>query len=265
MRCLIYDGTPMGLINAMAVALDGAAALDDPPLVEFIPQEHFRPRLFGEVRWIETDYAAAGAFLRELAARLPSAVWREVLVSFFTGEPEAGTTLHTYLRLLFRTGGKAAEDWTDDLVRRVHQLSGRVQHEIQRLHGFIRFQRLPNDLYYAQVTPDHPILPLLAPHFAARFADQQWLIHDSRRNNGIYYDGNRWVFLPAVTFPTAPDAALAARLADEDLCQSIWREYFHQIAVTERTNPRLQRQRLPRRYWGNMTEMQKREEPDPPA
>lgn len=190
-----------------------------------------------------------------MAARLPADSFTEVFTCFFAGEHGFEDTLLRYLRLLLATGGRAAENWTDETVRRIHKLGGRIGYEIHRLHGFVRFQRLPDGLYYARVTPDHPILPLLAPHFTARFADQRWLIHDLRRNAGVYYDGAHWHFLPEVAFPTAPEHALAACDPLEELCQAIWREYHGTIAISERTNPRLQKQRMPVRYWGNMTEM----------
>ena len=258
MITFVYDGTPVGLANAAAAALDLAGDAAACAGMTIVAADRFRPNLFDEARRVETDYPAALAFWRDLAARLPADSWAEVFACFFAGEPGMEDPLLRYLRLLLETGGRAAANWTDETVRCIRQLSGRVSHEVHRLHGFIRFQRLPNGLYYSQVTPDHPILPLLAPHFAARFADQQWLIHDLRRNAGVYYDGRHWMFLPEVAFPTAPDQALAAPDPLEHLCQEIWREYYGTIAIKERTNPRLQKQRLPVRYWGNMTEMRNR-------
>lgn len=253
MIVLVHDGTPMGLATAAAYAL--RLADETGAGVSLASRSHFRPDLFAETRAVETDYQSATAFLRELRTRLPMDLWREVLVCFFAGEPDLENTLLVYIRLLLRTRGRAAQNWADGTVRAIRRQSGRVFHEIARLHGFVRFERLPGGLYYARVAPDHPILPLLAPHFAARFADQRWLIHDLKRNSGVYYDGRRWAFLPEVSFPTAPDKALAAPDPQEELCQEIWRAYFAAIAVEERRNPRLQRQRLPRRYWENMTEM----------
>lgn len=255
MLVFVYNGTPVGLANAVAAALDPDEKVASQGDISIAAADRFRPNLFDEARRVETDYPAALSFWRDLSARLPRPLWNEIFICFFAGEPGFEDPLLRYLRLLLMTGGRTAADWTDETVRYIHKLSGRVGHEIHRLHGFIRFQRLPSGLYYSRVAPDHPILPLLAPHFAARFADQQWLIHDLRRNAGVYYDGGHWCFLPEVAFPTAPDRALAAEDPLEHVCQEIWREYFKTIAIEERANPRLQKQRMPVRYWGNMTEM----------
>ncbi len=264
MIIFVYDGTPVGLANAVAAALDPGGDAAARAGTTIVAADVFRPNLFDEARRVETDYPAALAFWRDLAARLPADLWTEVFTCFFAGEPGIEDPLLRYLRLLLSTGGRAAADWTDETVRFIRRLSGRISHEVHRLHGFIRFERLPNGLYYSRVTPDHPILPLLAPHFAARFADQQWLIHDLKRNTGVYYDGGHWYFLPEVAFPTAPDQTLAAMDPLEHLCQEIWREYYKTIAIKERSNPRRQKQRLPVRYWGNMTEMRNQPPPAPP-
>ena len=282
----VYDGTPVGLINALAAALRDGKGTEIRP----VPVERFQPGLFAAARRIGTDQYSAGAFLHSLSARLPPEAWRGLFYCFFTGcfftgEPGVEATLLDYLRLLLETGGRAADDWTDETVRRAQRISRRVGHEVHRLQGFVRFEKvagtptpasraddsggcgeaiapygsqgesgIPPALYYARVEPDHAVLPLLAPHFAARFADQTWLIHDLRRNTGIHYDGRRWVYLPAVAIPAAGGGGLQPA-PDEDLYQGVWRGYFQAIAIPERLNPSLQRQRAPGRYWGNMTEM----------
>ncbi len=43
---------------------------------------------------------------------------------------------------------------------------------------------------------------------------------------------------------------------DERLYQQLWRNYVRYTAITERTNPRKQRQDMPVRYWKYLTEMQ---------
>ena len=248
----LYDGTPMGLITAIALTLRG---MIDPR------RSGSSPRL-ASARHSSKKYAVSQRipspptnFCAVSPPGSPTLVWKELFICFFTGEPGMEDPIMAYARLLLASGGGAADNWADDTVRRVRQLSRRVLHEIRRLHGFIRFERLPDGTYYSRVEPDHPLLPLLAPHFAARFADQRWLIHDLRRNTGVYYDGKTWVFLPEVRFPTPPEAALAVRDADETAYQDVWHEYFRTIAIEERRNPRLQRQRVPKRYWGNMTEL----------
>ena len=284
----VYDGSPDGLICAVATALRDEAEAEQPTDPHLTAANDFQPSLFGEVRTIASDRVLSRAFLRLLAARLNRDTMGHLLFCFHSGEAGMEDTILDYTRLLLGTGGRAHDDWTDETVRKARQLSGRVGHEIHRLHGFIRFRRLADGTYYAPVEPDHALLALLAPHFAARFVDQRWIIHDLRRNTGIYYDGEGWFELTDVSLPLNPLArtSLSSQVAfiqyacqpgnqpgerlsgwhycsiecnlvskDERVYQDVWREYFQRIAIPERRNPVLQRQRLPVRYWGNMTEM----------
>ena len=248
MRSYLYDGTPVGLLTALAAALEEGG--DEARLFPPGPG----PGLFAVVERVPADPGRAAAFLRHLAAHLPPEIFAELFHAFFADEPEAGTAILAYLRLLLRTGGMAAEDWTDERVRKARRLAQRVRHEVHRLHGFIRFRRLTDGTYYAAITPDHAVLPLLAPHFTARFADQRWLIHDTKRNSGLYYDGRRVHYLPAVERALGqPGGPLPSE--EEGLYERLFREYFHRIAIPERRNERLQRQRVPLRYRRNMVEM----------
>jgi len=249
MRSYLYDGTPIGLLTALAAAIEE----DGGGEAEIFPPGP-GPGLFTQARRVPADPGRAAALLRYLAAHLPPEILAELFPAFFAGESGAGMTILDYLRLLLRTGGGAAEDWGDERVRRARLLARRVRHEVHRLHGFIRFRRLADGTYYAAVSPDHAVLPLLAPHFAARFADQRWLIHDTKRNSGLYYDGRRVCFLPAVEGTPGRPGGLPPS-EGEEIYERLFREYFRRIAVPERRNERLQRQRVPLRYRRNMVEM----------
>mgnify|MGYP002569755837 CR=1 FL=1 len=54
----------------------------------------------------------------------------------------------------------------------------------------------------------------------------------------------------------------ADKLADEWLAederrfQLLWKSYFRALAIPQRTNERLQRRMMPRRYWKHLTEME---------
>ena len=107
-------------------------------------------------------------------------------------------------------------------------------------------------------TPEHDALPLALDYFTDRFADQRWLIYDRKRDYGYYYDG------ASARRVTLEDdrGMIADKLADEWLAederrfQLLWKSYFRALAIPQRTNERLQRRMMPRRYWKHLTEME---------
>jgi probable DNA metabolism protein len=99
-------------------------------------------------------------------------------------------------------------------------------------------------------------------HFKDRFGDQPWLIFDTKRRYGFYYDQHE---VTRITFQNTEDLPFNldnGKLNDETLSeddklfQDLWRTYFKAICIRERMNPKKQLSDMPRRYWKYMTEKQ---------
>ena len=97
--------------------------------------------------------------------------------------------------------------------------------------------------------PDHQVLELLADHFADRFKNNPFIIHDIKRNKAVVGSGGIW-YLTYFTGEELPEPC-----SDERQYQKLWKQYFETIAIRERTNPRCQKTLMPVRYWKHLTEM----------
>ncbi|MDR0541581.1 MAG: DUF4130 domain-containing protein, partial [Dysgonamonadaceae bacterium] len=99
--------------------------------------------------------------------------------------------------------------------------------------------------------------PLCAGFFQDRYADQRWLIYDSRRNFGLYYDLKK---TEIVRFEQPPASLQTGKIVreqqdeDEKAFQDLWKEYLQAITIQPRKNLRLQRQFMPRRFWKYLVE-----------
>ena len=133
----------------------------------------------------------------------------------------------------------------------------KVNNERLRVMQFFRFQKAADGTYFAAIAPIYNVLPLVLPYAQDRFADQQWLIYDLKREYGYYYDLNDTI---EVRFEEKDSHLLTGLLSedimdkDEKLFQSMWKEYFKSIAIKERLNLRLHRQHMPARFWKYMPE-----------
>ena len=106
-----------------------------------------------------------------------------------------------------------------------------------------------NGYYYATIEPDNDVLPLIAPHFASRFADQNFIIHDLKRQCAIFYNLEEWVI-----GPLPKEKQLKSNC--EDMYASLWKDYFQAIAIKNRTNKKLQDSHVRSRYRKHLTEFQ---------
>jgi probable DNA metabolism protein len=257
MISLRYDGTFEGLLTVLAGIIREDMEIQEITAGE-IPVD-----LFTEIHEVVTDPVVASRFFEGLQKRISRMLLLDIGYCFLSEEIGIEKLLLDYLRLLLVEGERVNTNLSNSTVFKIQRTCDRVNHEILRMQGFIRFRKLKNGVYFAPISPDHNIIQLLAPHFKARFADQRWLIHDTRRKTGIYYNGNQVQYIPFVEMsvemePTSRPftTELQSNLLDSEELdyQKLWNQYFEKIAITERQNKRQQRQRMPERYWRYLIE-----------
>jgi probable DNA metabolism protein len=208
--------------------------------------------LFHNVAAVETDYDLSLAICKELADAISRFSSRNVYHAFLSETEGVEMALFNYLDLGWRVGKSIDGMLTHKLVLPVRTIARKVGSEAHRMKGFVRLMLVKEGFYYARLKPDYHILPLIAPHFADRFSDQHWIIHDTRQGRGIIHDAARkqWV-IAELDLLENPDFT-----AGERFYRELWKKYFTRLAVEERLNPELQRRNLPLKYRRFLVEME---------
>ena len=131
----------------------------------------------------------------------------------------------------------------------------KVQHEIHRMMGFLRFTPNEDGEFIAKCAPDHNILPALAEYFTARFGETPWSIIDEKR--GLCLRRLPGEQAKMTIIEDKPAANSAEQSTDE--WEELWKHYHKTINNEDRDNPKLQRQFLPKRYWKYLPEVIEKE------
>lgn len=163
--------------------------------------------------------------------------------------------LFRYICKVFDAPRPEEMNLADSDVLEVSQLARKVGAERQHMLGFARFQKTTEGSYFATVAPRYNVVPLMVAHFKDRFADQKWIIYDVPRGFGIYFDmvECREVYLDSTNLQ-------GGKLNDdllednEKLFQNLWKSYCAAVSIQERSNPKLQRRCMPKRFWSYLTE-----------
>jgi probable DNA metabolism protein len=142
----------------------------------------------------------------------------------------------------------------DAAVKIVRDASCKVGHEAHRLSGLLRFSPGNAGVPLALCSPDHFVLPILAEHFTLRFGDSPWAIIDEKRQLALMKNINTEAELQEFN-PHHPWFA-GMQNAKSDVWETLWLSYFKAINNESRTNPKVQLQFMPRRYWKYLPEMQ---------
>ena len=135
------------------------------------------------------------------------------------------------------------------LNKAVHHL----EHEAHLYTGFVRFSDYRGVLL-GEIEPKNQVLPLVRAHFIQRYNTERFLLYDRTHGQALVYRPGQWVI-------TAVDQLQLPRAEKEELrYRSLWRRFFHTLAIEDRRNTRCQNTHLPKRFRGLMTEFQREEQ-----
>jgi len=184
----------------------------------------------------------------------------QVLYHAFLSEMEDIELLMlNYIKEVFESPVNIELNFGNKYVLELLQIDRKVNREAQRILMFVRFQKTADDIYYASSDPKYDVLPLVIKHFEKRFADQKWIIYDTRRNYGFYYDlknTTQITFTESLVNPATGKIDKSIMDKDEQLFQELWKGYYRSMCIKERLNPKLHMQLLPKRFWKYLTEKQ---------
>jgi probable DNA metabolism protein len=196
----------------------------------------FDPSLLGETarRFYELSVNAFDAFVYAWMSELPI---EDAILSYGRRVIAAAQR---------RAAEMAALDRGREDTLLVLSEGGKVQHEIHRLLGLLRFSPDAQGMYIARCQPDYLALPALGEHFTVRFGETAWAIIDEKRGLTLSRrPGER------VTIQSQPGSVASSK----DEWEELWRHYHKTINNESRNNPNLQRQFMPKRYWKYLPEM----------
>lgn len=242
MAVYVYDGDWEGLLTALYRALS-----DKEPPADIAPATAVQPTFFDTVVYIASDPQTAARLAAGIRRRISQRAFHNVLYAYLSEADGCAMALYRYLKWGFEIGPAVDRYMADDRVLPVLRMVDRVGAEAHRLMGLIRFRQTTDGIYYSSISPDGQVVGLVAPHFAKRMADMDWIIHDVKRDMAALGRHGEWqlVYLPYVR----------AEFDEEELLyQELWKTYYATAAVRSRTNPKLRRSYMPVRYWKHLIE-----------
>ena len=200
-----------------------------------------------EERQVAADQGRARRLYAALSRRVSPAFQKLIARGFLTCLPEKELALLTLIRRGLREGDRVRLDLSDPVMARVNLALTKMWTEWDHLKGFVRFSELDGVLV-GEIEPKNRVLPLLAPHFAARYSGERLALYDRTHHEIFLSDRGRWKLLPAEDFRMGPAGS------EERAYRAMWRRYYDTIAIEGRTNPKCQSTHLPKRYRHVMTE-----------
>lgn len=252
MNIFSFDNTFEGLLTMVFESYSRREFPD-----EILSGEGSQNQLFASNIEITTDEQKAERVWNGIVARSSEDNAHRIYRVFLSGLPDTPMLLVNFIRIIIDSNVNQEMNFSLPVVVDVHKLHQKVCREAHRIHMFTRFQKTVEGSYYASFAPMYDVLPLCLPHFRDRFADQQWIIYDLKRNYGFLYNlktVERVVFDDLKVNSQNGQLHTSLLADDEKLFQKLWKQYFKSICIEERRNVKVHRQHLPQRFWKYLPE-----------
>ncbi|WP_278022661.1 TIGR03915 family putative DNA repair protein [Flavobacterium ginsengisoli] len=250
MTQIVYDGSYEGWLTAVfeiyEYKLKG---------IVFAKEEISNTLLFSNSHFVTTNGEKANRVLNDLQQRLSHHGFNNIYFAFLSELEKIEEILFRFVEYAFASPINIEGDLSRIEVSNVKKAAHLTGKESHRMKAFVRFKLTKDNLYYAIVDPDCDVLPIIEQHFKNRYSDQRWLIYDSKRKYGIYYDLEN-VSTVEMQFESNASSSFLAEINDEneEFFQNLWRNYFCSVNIESRKNTKLHIKHMPKRYWKNLTE-----------
>lgn len=251
---LLYDGTRTGYFTTVFEIYERKIEQPDIQRVEY-----YTKGLFDEPRVVISDEGKAKRVLDGLKQKTPSGIISMMIKVLHSEFKDAEEVLLHVIQKAFSDPNGLRMDYRNEFILRMKQINKMMGREIHRMHAFVRFQKTIDDIYAATISPDYDVVPFIGDHFKKRYADQQWLIYDTKRDYGLFYDLKKMktITLTNAAWVSSHQISDAVLASGEQMFKDAWAGYFHATCIQERKNMRLHLQHVPHRYWKYLPEKTK--------
>lgn len=241
----IYDNTFEGLLTAIFYAY---GCKEDCIITK---SRDYISSFLNEVSDISTEYDKFDRVYKSIIEKLNREILTNVYYLYLSDIPSSDSLVLRYLKLCYKHGANINLAKNNDIIILVDKYTRRVAGEAHRFTGFVRFKEMAPLSFYSSIEPDHNILPLILNHFTRRFSDQNFIIHDLKRELAIIYNKKSAI----ITDLKKEDSKVFTSSTAQDEFEALWKTFYNSVNIKERKNHRLRNRSMPKRYWAHLTEL----------
>ena len=171
--------------------------------VSKIPQDELRleiknsgqnVELFAVYRECSPSEEKGKKVLETVRQRLNSHIQEQLYVASLSEDVLRADKMYRYLKVLFLRGASAADQLQIPAVHEIFKLCRSVYNEKHQFIEFLRFSQMEGGFLAGKIQPKNDVLELIAPYFADRLGEENWLIYMKEGENGFWLNFHlmRW-------------------------------------------------------------------------
>lgn len=208
--------------------------------------------LFCEYRHVEPDSQKAQKVVHSIRQKISARAYQMIFRCAMSTHPDKLDMIYRFLLLGFAYPKDIMHMLQHPYVMAVFEQNRAVINETHQYREFARFQAAPGGILVATIEPNADILTLLAPAFEDRLPSENWMILDANRHTAAVHPADELTYFTSLSAREQTELLEAAKSADP--YRELWKGFFQQISIEQRTNPACQRTHLPLHYRKYMPE-----------
>lgn len=248
---LVYDGTFEGFLSLI---FDIYARKIAP---QRITSRDSGCDLFSTSLALVTDLTKADRVLHSLIEKSSKGIVKLIYHCFLSELDGIELKLLHLIKYILKGQAYQVKNFSDPIIVDLHRVKKMINREVHRMHAFVRFQETKDNMWACEINPDFNVLPLIGKHFKDRYPSLEWIIIDVKRQYALHYSMEN-----DMNYVKFEDELQGKRITpniisdQEKKYQSLWKQYFKSVNITERNNEKLHIRHVPRRYWNYLIEKQ---------
>ncbi len=234
MKIFITDGGSYGFFTAVFNAYNESACV-------ITSDENVQLSFDSEVVRVEADGEKCARVQKKIEACDPAAV-DDILLVLRSCDSLKEQIAFEYIKRLIEKKSPISRAFNLPEVIIFDELKNKVTNEVHKMTGFLRFMESDSGAFYAPYSPDNDITDLLMRHFAKRFMNERFVIHDVGRKIAGIYDGHEWI----MSYAGEAEIYLSEY---ETVFQTLWKKYYKAVNIEQRPHEKQMKGYMPVRYW----------------
>lgn len=236
-----YDGSFLGFMTVV----DRSFREKQFPVMILTPETAVESLFFAE--WIETNPERGEKIYRRLRQRLRPENFLFIQNGIYATLEGKERYLLDAIEIALQTKDLLENHLGHPSILALRKSIRTMLGENHLLTGFVRFEYV-GDVLFSKINPKHYVMPYLCPHFAERYPQEKLMIYDETHELlGIIDRGD----IHLMEHTSCPEFAEAS---NEQAIRQQWKTFLRSVTINERANYVAQRNHLPLRFRGNMTE-----------
>jgi probable DNA metabolism protein len=245
MKEFLYDCSFEGLLTTIFYAY---GCKDE---IKITKSSSYVPSLITTTEEINTEEDKFNRVYSSIRDKLSYSTLRNVYYLYLSDIPNSEDLIYRYIKLCYKFGDSINLAKNNDIIICVDKYCRKVSLEAHRFTGFVRFKEIAPFTFYSTIEPDHNIIPIIHSHFVERFSDQNFIIHDIKREIALIYNKEEGII--SSFSKNYIESLNSSHLSDN--FEDLWKEFYNAINIKERENLKLRSRSMPKRYWNHLPEV----------